>query len=59
MKTSILIKWTIDDVMEIRPDLNDDQCIDILEYAEKNHDANLGINWESLREIANKLFPKL
>ena len=51
-------RWHIDDVKEVRPDLNDDQCRDVLLTAERRHDANIGINWEVLAIWARELFPE-
>lgn len=48
--------WSIDDVLSIRPDLSPEQAWDVLQQAEGNHDANIGINWEVLRFHAENLF---
>jgi hypothetical protein len=45
--------WHIDDVKEVRPDLTDAQAMQALESAERNHDAEIGINWEVLRVHAD------
>jgi hypothetical protein len=50
--------WHIDDVKEVRPDLTDDQCRQVMLDHIKNHDANLGINWETIRIWARELFPE-
>ena len=54
----IAISWHIDDVREIRPDLTDEQCREVLQQAERRHDASVGINWEVLAIHADDLFPK-
>jgi len=41
--------WSIEDVKEIAPDLSDDECRDVLERVESNHDAEIGIKWDVLR----------
>jgi len=40
---SIAIIWCIDDVKEQRPDLSDDECMEVLEYQERKHDASMGV----------------
>jgi hypothetical protein len=49
--------WHIDDVKNVRPDLDDDQCIHVLEIMADDYDANNGINWDVIRDTAYNLFP--
>ncbi len=49
--------WYIDDVKSIREDLSDEQAMQVLENAYLNYDAEIGINWEVLKSLANELFP--
>jgi hypothetical protein len=49
--------WYIDDIQQVRPDLDDDQCIRVLEVLADNFDANNGINWEVIEYTAEELFP--
>jgi hypothetical protein len=53
----IAVIWSIDDVQIIRPDLTDQQASDVLIYLKKNHDANEGINWDTIETVADILFP--
>ena len=55
---SISIEWCIDDVKEVRPDLDDGQARDVLQLVEEDHDANVGVNWDTLECAANALFPE-
>lgn len=55
---SISIEWCIDDVREVRPDLNDDQAFEVLEYVKDKHDATLGISWDTLEHAADYLYPE-
>ena len=48
----IAIIWDIDDVKSLDLELDDEQCLEVLLRAQKNHDANLGINWEVLEHHA-------
>jgi hypothetical protein len=54
----ISIKWHIDDVLSIRPDLTKSQASEVLEKLKENHDANIGINWEVIEIVSEMLFPK-
>ena len=53
----LVILWHIDDVKEVRPDLTDAQCKDVLQACQREHDANIGITWDTLRYHADDLFP--
>jgi hypothetical protein len=48
--------WSIEDVQQVRPDLTDEQAWQVLEHADRKHDAELGINWLTLECIAEDLF---
>lgn len=41
--------WHIDDVKEVHPGFTDAQAMETLESVQRNHDAEIGINWEVLR----------
>jgi len=53
-ENSVVIIWAIADVEyrlnEYYPELeyNDENCMDILYSIEEDHDANYGVNWESI-----------
>ena len=44
----ITISWSVEDVLYLDNSLTTDQCIDVLDKAEKHHDANYGISWDTL-----------
>mgnify|MGYP003658139089 FL=1 len=44
----ITISWNVEDVLSIDDTLTIDQCIDVLDLARHNHDANYGITWDTL-----------
>ncbi len=52
----IAILWHTDDVNEMRPDLTAKQCMEVLEFYEKKHDASMGMNWETVESVARDLF---
>lgn len=57
-ENSIAIIWDIEDVRRqleslnenygIDLELSDDDCMEVLERIVDNHDANYGVNWDSL-----------
>ena len=58
LQNQIAIIWNIEDVQEVRPDLTDEQALEVLLMAKDKHDAEIGINWDVLRIWADKLFPE-
>ena len=53
----IAIIWSIQDVKTMRPDLTDEQCMDVLETVEHWHDASVGVRWDTLEIWAEELSP--
>ena len=56
-ETQVAISWSIEDVKNDRPDLTDEECLDVLHVAIDEHDANNGINWDVLQYHTNRLYP--
>ena len=52
-------KWNIEDVQNVRPDLSDEQAMEVLKKVEDvdAHDAEMGITWTTLVLCAQTLFP--
>jgi len=53
--------WTVDDVYSVAEDreygeVTEQQAKEVLQSVERNHDANYGINWDTL---ADTLYPML
>jgi hypothetical protein len=48
--------WGIEDVQEVRPDLNDDQAWQVLQAVERRLDSQYGMNWDTIEIIADELF---
>jgi hypothetical protein len=48
--------WSIEDVQEVRPDLTEEQCWEVLQHVRHDHDATIGINWDVLSCHADMLF---
>ncbi len=55
-RREIAVGWSVEDVQEIRPDLTAEQAWEVLQAAERGHDATVGINWEVLECYAEHLF---
>jgi len=55
-KTQIAITWSVDDVLSVRPDLTESEAMSVLFDCKRKHDADIGINWDTLRETASWLF---
>jgi hypothetical protein len=53
----IAIIWDIDDVKMVRPDLNDEQALEVLERVKSKHDAEMGVSWATLECWADMLYP--
>ena len=47
-KDSIKIEWGVDDVFNLDDTLSIEEAREVLRLAEKEHDANVGINWDVL-----------
>ena len=54
---TIKITWHIYDVINVRPDLNDEQAMCVLEEVKRKHDAIVGVNWDVLKIWADELYP--
>jgi len=53
----IALIWDVDDVKVVRPDLTDDEALDVLERVKSKHDATMGVSWDTLECWADMLFP--
>lgn len=57
-KTQIAVVWSVEDVLEVRPDLTDDQAMEVLLHCKSHHDASIGISWDILKCVASILYPQ-
>lgn len=55
LDTTRYIGWSIKDVQSeyVNPDIDDCEALDLLEKAISEHDATIGITWDTLRYYAN------
>ena len=56
-RREVAIVWSIEDVQEVRPDLNDDQAWEVLQRCCKVHDCNNGFTWLLIEFVADDLYP--
>ena len=54
----IAIIWSVEDVQEVRPDLNDEQAMEVLLTVKKCHDATIGVTFEALEIAADNIYPR-
>ncbi len=54
----IVIKWDIDDVKDVRGDLDDAQAFHVLSVIKDNHDANYGVCLQTISDTAENLYPE-
>lgn len=52
----IMVTWSVEDVLDVRPDLTDEEAFELLSYTKRKHDAEQGITWDVLRDNASWLF---
>jgi hypothetical protein len=56
----IHITWSAEDVLEtaqeIGYDLSEDHCVEILDSVQYNHDATLGVTWDTLKFAIRDFF---
>ncbi|MGB1546108.1 MAG: hypothetical protein ACPHDJ_06110 [Candidatus Puniceispirillaceae bacterium] len=55
---TLIIKWNVEDVQSVRPDLNNEQANDVLYVLAENFDANIGVDWDVITMAAEQLFPE-
>ncbi len=50
------IVWSVEDVLDVCPGLTEAQAFDVLESVINNHDASLGVTWDSFTSAALRLY---
>jgi hypothetical protein len=53
----IALLWSIEDVQEVRPDLDRSQSMAVLAECRRCQNAEIGLNWQGLADHAEDLFP--
>ncbi|NER82106.1 MAG: hypothetical protein F6K42_21610 [Leptolyngbya sp. SIO1D8] len=54
----IALGWGVEDVQSVRPDLDEEQAMEVLEVVDYKHDATIGVNWDTLQFFADGMFPQ-
>ena len=49
--------WSIEDVQNVRPDLDDNQSWEVLKRCVKVHDCEIGFTWLLIEMVADSMFP--
>ena len=57
-RQQIAVIWCVEDVQQLRPDLDKCQAWTVLERCRMRHDANAGINWDVIQSTADDRFPE-
>lgn len=58
-RREIAIIWSVEDVLEVRPDLSMESAWAVLERCKSCHDATIGICWDIIQSIADQMFPEV
>ncbi|EFH5783321.1 TPA: hypothetical protein ACWQUH_004818 [Escherichia coli] len=53
----LIVMWHKEDIAEVRTDLTDEQCVQVMQKIRQCHNADVGVNWEVISTTANELFP--
>jgi hypothetical protein len=56
-RREIAFVWSIEDVQNVREDLNDNQAWEVLLQCQRVHDCNDGFTWLLIEAVADSLFP--
>jgi hypothetical protein len=54
---SIFIEFTTDHVLEVRPDLTEDQAYEVLLNIKNDYDKNLCVDYETIEGTAAFIYP--
>lgn len=60
---AIALVWSVGDVLDVTTDESDldtlsvEQAREVLAHVLNNHDASIGVSWDTIMEAADELFP--
>ncbi|EOE5495968.1 hypothetical protein ACKJUK_004406 [Cronobacter turicensis] len=57
-KFLLMVMWHKEGVSQVRPDLTDEQCVQVMRKIKDCHDGNVGVNWDVISNTADILFLK-
>jgi hypothetical protein len=49
LSDEISINWHFTDIQEVDDSLTNDEAKQVLQLIKKNHDANIGVNWDTIK----------
>lgn len=49
--------WSVEDVFSVAPNIMHEEAQEVLAEVDRRHDATIGINWDVLQSVAERLFP--
>lgn len=55
MQNFINIQWHIDDVKRLDDSLTDNQARQVLQAVHNNHNADIGVNWDTINYWINEI----
>jgi hypothetical protein len=53
----VAVIWGTEDILEVRPDLTEDQAWQVLQRCYDKHDCELGFTWMFIEIVADEMFP--
>ncbi len=56
-RRQIAVTWGLGDVQFMRPELDEDQAWQVLQACMATHDRDLGMTYQFILGVANRLFP--
>ena len=57
--TQISIIWSIEDVQDVNDGLTNEEAFEVLKALRRHHDANYGINWDTIRAAISHMYPDI
>ena len=54
----ISIIWEVNDILIQNPLLTRKEAMDVLEHIDNNHDANIGVNWDTIEIDIKYRYPE-
>jgi len=57
-EVAVFSTWHKEDILECRADLTDEQVAHVCSALVANHNAEVGINWDSIKTTIDELFPE-
>ena len=59
LETQISIIWSIEDVQDVNDGLTNEEAFEVLKALKRYHDANYGVNWDTIRATISHMYPDI